>query len=89
MTDKTCGTCAIGDNTTVWCGELGRRMPSWHEACGEYEDRSDSVEQVAVEILGSLVIRCGSECGSWCVMWHDGACSAKFADRLRALGVTP
>ena len=104
MSGKTYGTCrwiapdkqrpgegACMKGADVRCGTLRGYMTCGclDKACGSYEERTDSVEQVAVEILGSLVIRCASECGGWCVMWHDGACSAKFADRLRALGVTP
>lgn len=55
MSDKTCGTCAIGDDSTVWCAKRGRRVPACHEACCEYEERADSVEQVAREAVCSLV----------------------------------
>lgn len=81
MADKTCGMCAIGDNTTVWCGELGRRMPSWHEACGEYEDRSDSVEQVALDMMGYLGF-----CAEQFIVPFGGKID-EFSNRMDELGV--
>lgn len=72
---KTCGTCAIGDDSTVWCSERGRRVPAFQEACDEYEERADSVELVALNMLDALRSNCDF------VAWRI------YRDRLRALGV--
>ncbi len=75
MSDKTCGTCAIGDDTTVWCAKRGRRVPVCHEVCDEHEERADSVQLVALNMLDALRSNCDF------VSWRI------YRDRLCALGV--
>lgn len=75
MSDKTCGTCVIGDDSTVWCAKRGRSMPARHAACCEYEERADSVQLVALNMLDALRSNCDF------VAWRI------YRDRLCALGV--
>lgn len=57
MSDKTCGTCAIGDDSTVWCSERGRRMLACQEACDEYAARAGNVERIRAARIEEIARR--------------------------------
>lgn len=56
MSDKTCGTCANGKPALVRCTVHGDEFP-WlkkrNEACDDFCERADSLEQWARDIIDS------------------------------------
>ena len=54
MSDKTCGTCASGIRYIVSCGDRINQHAGLHQpddCCRDYIERTDSVEQIALDIL--------------------------------------
>lgn len=54
MSGKTCGTCACGQRPRVWCSCADQDKPAGQAACDDYVEASDSVEQVALDMLREL-----------------------------------
>lgn len=100
MDGKTCGTCAHGKPALVKCVIHRDEFP-WlkkqKETCGDWAERTDSVEQVVSEMLGcicQLSEDYGGCLGDGTVGMppceHAGErrpCYEAFEERLRALGV--
>ena len=75
---KTCGTCGHGTRTAIACHALGLYPATW-QACESWTERTDSLEQVALDMLDELR---DAEAHIWV-----GRITDAYADRLRALGV--
>lgn len=86
MSDRTCGTCAIGQQPSVWCSCSDEVKPADLPACGDYFERADSVEQVARDMLVELACISAFTPDSAKEGVAAMHCRA-FLDRLRALGV--
>ena len=86
MSDKTCGTCLCGQRPRVWCSCADEDKPANRQACGDYIERAESVEQVAREMLRDLRVAAAKIDVE---RWRDGVYGQadRHADRLRALGV--
>ena len=94
MTDKTCGTCrwlapdkqrpgegACMEGADVRCGTLRGYMACGclDKACGSYEERADSVEQAAMDMMGYLGF-----CAEQFIVPFGGKID-EFANRLHEL----
>lgn len=76
MIGKSCSTCKRGV-PIYGCSDGGDEIVfRFQVPCGEWEERNDSVEHVALEMLG------------W-INAHDTVSGVPFALRLFALGVKP
>lgn len=102
MSDKTCGECKWFARVPG-CASRGACLryddygtfvlrESNYDACdGGYEERGESVEQVAREMLGEIEEMCAKCSEDHCANlddlgWH-GQCPFFYGDRLKALGV--
>ena len=76
MSDKMCGTCQKGVRAVLCdkCSPIGEIRSFDDKACGKYEERTDGVEQVALDML------------AW-INQHDAVGGAPFALRMFALGM--
>lgn len=81
MADKTCGTCLCGQQPSVWCSCSDQIKPANQLACDDYRERSDSVEQVALDMMGYFGF-----CAEQFIVPFGGKID-EFANRMDALGV--
>lgn len=80
MSDRTCGTCAHAE-PEIMCEVAECIVPAGAKACDVWQERADSVEQVAREMLIHISL---CEMGE---LHQDPPASTVYRDRLRALGV--
>jgi len=90
MSNETCGTCGrvngkfclcLTNMTALGCEVCLR--PEETEACEKWSERTDSLEQVALDAAKKNCCFCDY----WDGAKMEPACDPCFADRLRALGV--
>ena len=77
MSDKKCGTCLCGQRPTVWCSCADQTKPARQPACDDYAERTDSVEQVARDMLADLMLLAN----------YGDDYPEEYVERLKALGV--
>lgn len=92
MSDKTCGTCVCGQQPSVWCSCADQIKPAGQAACGDYFERTDSVEQVAKDAIAALAAICADCCEDRCrdladLGWPDDFCTSDIIRRAKELGV--
>ena len=93
MNDKTCGTCSHGLRNIVYCEKTkpnantsGLRAPDW-AASKRYSERTDSVEQVARDMLKEInALISILETGRMRKCFYDEP-RDRLIERLKALGV--
>lgn len=86
MSDKTCVTCGKGVRYIVTCSDREHQHAGLHQpddTCRDYVERTDSLEQVALDAAKKNCCFCDY----WDGAKMEPACDPCFADRLRALGV--
>lgn len=95
MSDKTCVTCGKGVRYIVTCSDREHQHAGLHQpddTCQDYVERTDSVEQVALDMLAlikaarmrPIVLDPNKMPGGQIFVPLP---ETEFADRMRALGI--